>query len=376
MKILHLGDLHLGKRYQEYSFIEDQRYLLDQVLERVEQERPELVVIAGDVYDKSVPSEEAVKLFDDFLLRLLNRGLEVAVSSGNHDSAERLAFGNRYFRENLHISSSYHGSLESFSMQDEYGELRVYMLPFVKPAMVRPYFPEEEIGSYTEAVRAALREVPRDDIRKVLVAHQFVTGAQKSESEEVNVGSLDNVDAEVFDAFDYVALGHIHRAQSVGRPGIRYCGTLLKYNISEANQQKSFCFAELREKGNLKITTLPVLPLHDMVRIEGMFQDIISREHLAACNPEDYTYIVLNDEQDVPHVMNRLRSHFKRVLGLAYNNARTKAERMDLERIHIEDKTPFELVGELFYKTNGQPMNAAQAKLIQDLIEDLWREQA
>lgn len=376
MKILHLGDLHLGKRYQEYSFIEDQRYLLDQVLERVEQERPELVLIAGDVYDKSVPSEEAVKLFDDFLLRLLNRGLEVAVSSGNHDSAERLAFGNRYFRENLHISSSYHGSLESFSMQDEHGELRVYMLPFVKPAMVRPYFPEEEIGSYTEAVRAALREVPRDDIRKVLVAHQFVTGAQKSESEEVNVGSLDNVDAEVFDAFDYVALGHIHRAQSVGRPGIRYCGTLLKYNISEANQQKIFCFVELREKGNLKMTTLPVLPLRDMVRIEGMFQDIISREHLAACNPEDYTYIVLNDEQDVPHVMNRLRSHFKRVLGLAYNNARTKAERMDLERIHIEDKTPFELVGELFYKTNGQPMNAAQAKLIQDLIEDLWREQA
>ncbi len=375
MKILHLSDLHLGKRYNEYSFIEDQEHILKQVLQRIDEEKPQLVLIAGDVYDRSIPSEEAVRLFDEFLVQLLDRNLEIAVSSGNHDSAERLAFGNRIFPKNLHISSVYRGKLETFRMQDAHGDVDVYLLPFVKPAHVKAFFPEAEITSYTDAIRVALQEVPQDSVRKILVAHQFVTGAMKSESEEINVGTLDNVDVNVFDAFDYVALGHIHRAQSIGREGIRYCGTVLKYNISEANQEKSVCFVNLEEKGNLSVYSRPLQPKRDMVKIEKHFEQIL-QDARKQQNHEDYTYITLNDEQEVPNAFQRLREYFPNILGMAYNNTRTRAEKADLDTVIIEEKSPYDLVKELFQKMNGQSMNQEQSAVLRDSIEQVWGNQA
>lgn len=249
MKLIHLSDIHLGKRVNEYSMIEDQEYILKRIINIVDDEMPDGVIIAGDVYDKSVPSAEAVQLFDDFLVRLAKRKIEVFVISGNHDSPERIAFASRIMdASGIHMSPVYTGEIVPISMHDEYGEVTVYMLPFVKPVNVRR-FCEDEITTYTEAVKhAVLKMNINPDNRNVLVTHQFVTGARRSESEEISVGGTDNVDAGVFDDFDYVALGHIHSPQNCGSDKIRYCGTPLKYSFSEARDKKSVTVVEIAEK--------------------------------------------------------------------------------------------------------------------------------
>lgn len=372
MKILHLSDLHIGRRYNEYSLLEDQKFILQQVLEKVKEQKPDLVAIAGDVYDKSVPSEEAVRFFDDFLVDLVNTGVEVAICSGNHDSAERLAFGNRLFVKNLHISSTYKGKLEFFTMQDGFGEIEVYLLPFVKPSHVRQYFPEEKIENFTDALRVALQEVPDTQTRKILLCHQFVTGASKSESEEVTVGTLDNVDAAIFHAFDYVALGHIHRAQNLEGGRIRYCGTLLKYNIAEANQEKSMSFIELKEKNKPILTTHALSPLRDMVVLEGLFTELLQKENLDKQNLEDYIYVVLKDEEEVPNAIGRLRSYFPNILGLRYDNQRTRQEAQSVEGVYIENQSPIDLISTFFQSNNGKALSETQAKLCQKYIDELW----
>ena len=230
MKIMHLSDLHLGKRVNEFSMLEDQEYILTKIINIIDEQEPQVVIIAGDVYDKSVPSAEAVELFDDFLVRLSKRNLKVFVISGNHDSAERIAFGGRLMdKSGIYMSPVYNGKVEPITLADDYGEVNFYMLPFVKPSNVRRFYPEYEIGSYTDAIKAAIDTMNMDaNKRNVLITHQFVTGALRSESEEISVGGTDNVDANVFEDFDYVALGHIHRAQKCGSEFIRYSGTPLK----------------------------------------------------------------------------------------------------------------------------------------------------
>lgn len=223
MRLIHLSDLHLGKRVNEFSMLEDQEYILTKIINIVDNEKPDAVIIAGDVYDKSVPSAEAVELFDDFLVRLSKRHLKVVVVSGNHDSSERIAFGGRLMDANgIHISPVYHGEITPVTMEDEYGVLNVYMLPFLKPVNVRRFFPDAEISSYTDALRVAVNQLRINaDERNILVTHQFVTGAVRSDSEYISVGGTDNVDSSVFEGFDYVALGHIHRPQSVGKETVR-----------------------------------------------------------------------------------------------------------------------------------------------------------
>lgn len=372
MKLLHLSDLHIGRRYNEYSLLEDQKHILAQVLQKIKEEKPDLVAIAGDVYDKSVPSEEAVRFFDDFLVDLVNTGVEVAISSGNHDSAERLAFGNRLFVKNLHISSTYKGQLEHFSMEDAYGKIEVYLLPFVKQGHVRLYFPEEKIENTTDAIRVALQEVPHDDTRKILLCHQFVTGASRSESEEITVGTMDNVDASVFDAFDYVALGHIHKPQTFDGGRIRYCGTLLKYNIAEANQEKNLSFVELKEKNKPVLTTHALSPLRDMRIIEGLFEELLQKENLSQIQLNDYIYVVLKDEEEVPNAIGRLRSYFPNILGLRYDNQRTRLEAQNMDAVYIENQSPIDLISSFFQNSNGKEMSENQAKLCQKYIDELW----
>ena len=249
MKLIHLSDLHLGKRVNEFSMLEDQAYILEQILTIIDAEQPQAVLVAGDIYDKAVPSAEAVQLFDDFLCRLSWRRLQVFVISGNHDSAERIAFGGRLMDgSGIHLSPVYDGTVEPISLTDEWGAVDVYLLPFVKPAHVRRFFPEASIESYTDAMAVAISAMEiKEDRRNILLTHQFVTGALRSDSEQISVGGADNVDAAVFASFDYVALGHIHRPQSIGREAVRYCGTPLKYSFSEAGHRKSVTVVELRE---------------------------------------------------------------------------------------------------------------------------------
>ena len=227
MRLIHISDLHLGKRLNEYSLIEDQRYILQQIIEVIDERKADAVLVAGDIYDKTVPSEEAMMLWDGFLNALARRGILVFAISGNHDSAVRFAnLGTLISGAGIHLAAAYHGEVSPVVLSDEFGEVNVYMLPFVKPSTVRPFFPDDEVKSYTDAVRLAVAQMRVDETkRNVLVAHQFVTGAQRCESEEIVVGGVDNVDAGVFDAFDYVALGHIHGPQSVTREFVRYCGT-------------------------------------------------------------------------------------------------------------------------------------------------------
>ena len=224
---MHLSDLHLGKRVYEFSMYEDQKYILKQILEIAGEQKADAVLISGDVYDKPIPPAEAVQLFDDFLTALSDRKVPVYVISGNHDSAERLSFGARLMTQSsVFMSAAFHGTVQKYSLQDEYGTVNFYLLPFLKPTIVRQAYPEAEIGSYQEAVQYVLAQTPVEKSqRNVLLAHQFVTGAKTSESEEILVGGLDNMDASLFDDFDYVALGHIHTPQKIGRETVRYCGT-------------------------------------------------------------------------------------------------------------------------------------------------------
>ena len=383
MKLLHLSDLHLGKRVNEFSMLEDQQYILKQILNIIEEEQPDAVLMAGDIYDKSVPSAEAVQLFDEFLYRLSEGDRQVFVISGNHDSPERLAFGGRLMdRSGIHIAPVYHGHVDPFVLQDASGPVNLYLLPFVKPAQVRKYFPDQEIVSYTDAVRAALEEMgPDPDQRNVLVTHQFVTGASRSDSEEISVGGADNVDAPVFDAFDYTALGHIHGPQNAGGERIRYCGTPLKYSFSEAGHQKSVTVAELgeKEKGGekaaLSLRTIPLKPLRDLREIRGTYLELTAKSYYEDMNREDYLHVTLTDEEDVPDAVGKLRIIYPNLMKLDYDNRRTRAGAAPVEGTDLEQKSPAELFAEFYERQNNGPMSEEQLAFAEGLIEKIWEDE-
>ena len=378
MKLIHLSDLHLGKRVGEVSMLEDQAYILDRVLDIVDGAGPDALLIAGDVYDKSVPSAEAVTLFDDFLCRLARRKLPVLVISGNHDSPERLAFGSRLMEgTGVHLSPVYDGNVKPITLTDEHGPVDFWLLPFLKPAHLRRFYPEETIDSYTDAVGAAIAHMNIDPSRRnVLLCHQFVTGAATCESEELIVGGTDNVDAAVFDGFDYVALGHLHGPQNVGSSRIRYCGTPLKYSFSEASQYKSVTVAELGEKGDLTLHTVPLTPRHDMRVIQGTFAQLTAENSDAAGEREDYLHIILTDEEDVPEALGRLRLVYPNILKLSYDNTRTRTSQSVDRAQRVAQKSPLELFEELYETQNNQPMSQEQRDFAQRLIEQLREEDA
>lgn len=379
MKLIHLSDLHLGKRLNEFSLMEDQAYILMKILNVIDEERPDAVLVAGDVYDKSVPSAEAVELFDDFLVRLAKRKLQIFVISGNHDSPERLAFGGRLMdASGVHLSPAYNGHIEPFAMEDNFGRVNVYMLPFVKSGHVRRFFPEEKIESYTDALAVAIEDMHFDQTqRNILIAHQFVTGAERSDSEEISVGGLDNVDAAVFDGFDYVALGHIHAPQDIESARIRYCGTPLKYSFSEVDQEKSVTVVELGEKGSLTLRTVPLVPKRDLVELRGRYEELMSRSFYEGTSwQEDYVRITLTDEQDVPEAMGRLRVVYRNLMKLDYDNTRTR-HMAQLDGVEdAERRSPMELFSEFYEKQNGAKPSEEQEALLKKMIEAIWEEEA
>lgn len=375
MKLIHLSDLHLGKRVNEFSMLEDQQYILEEILRIIDSEKPDGVLIAGDVYDKTVPSAEAVTLLDEFLVQLSKRDTQTFLISGNHDSAERLAFGGRLMEQSgIHIARVYNGVLAPLTLRDEYGPVDLYLLPFLRPVQVRRFFPESEIATYTEAMAAVLGAADIDKThRNVLVTHQFVTGAQTCDSEELSVGGTDNVDVSVFDDFDYVALGHIHGPQKIGRETVRYCGTPLKYSFSEVGHKKSVTVVELAEKGSVAIRTVPLVPKRDMSELRGAYNELMLRENYEG-KPfrNDYLRITLTDEEDIPNAVNNLRTVYPYIMRLDYDNRRTRTESYVDGAEQVERKRPLTLLEEFYESQNGQPMSEEQRSFAKQLMERIW----
>ena len=378
MKFLHLADLHLGKRVNGFSMLEDQAHILRQILAILDDEQPDGVLIAGDVYDKSVPSVEAVELLDGFLTELRTRGVPVLLISGNHDSPERLAFGGRVMDScGIHISPVYNGALAPVTLHDEFGPVHVWLLPFVKPAHVRRWFPDADIESYTDAMAEAVAHMDIDTAaRNVLVTHQFVTGGTRSVSEELSVGGTDNVDSGVFAPFDYVALGHLHGAQHIGRETIRYAGSPLKYSFSEARQHKSVTVVTLGEKGDVQVRTVALTPLRELREIRGSYDELTARsfyEHTTYRS--DYLHLILTDEQDVFDAISRLRTIYPYLMTLDYDNARTRAAGGMSVPAETERRTPLELFEALYTRQNHQPMSEVQRAYIAQLMEQIMEVQ-
>lgn len=377
MKLIHLSDLHLGKRVNEFSMIEDQAYILTEIINIIDDEAPSAVVIAGDVYDKSVPSTEAVELFDNFLVRLAKRNIQVFIISGNHDSPERLAFAGRLIDiSGVHLSPVYNGNITPFALDDEFGRVNIFMLPFIKPVHVRKLFPEEKIDTYTDAVRTAIEKMEiNTEERNILVTHQFVTGADRCQSEEISVGGSDNVDADVFEAFDYTALGHIHGPQDIIPDRVRYSGTPLKYSFSEVKHKKSVTVAELKEKGNISIRTIPLTPKHDMAEIRGTYDELTLKsfyENTSYC--EDYIHITLTDEEEIPYASGKLRAIYKNLMKLDYDNKRTQHSAEINGTLSAEKRSPFDMFSELYRQQNGTDMSEQQEDFMKKLIEEIWEE--
>ena len=371
MKLIHLSDLHIGKRVNEVSMIEDQEFILLQILQIIDDEKADAVLIAGDVYDKSVPSAEAVTLFDDFLCRLAKRKIPTLIISGNHDSPERLAFGNRLLElGGIHISPVYDGNVRSVTLTDEHGEAVFWLLPFIKPAHVKRFYPDAGIESYTDAVRVAVEKMGIDTAkRNVLLTHQFVTGATTCESEELSVGGSDNVDASVFESFDYVALGHLHGPQNIGSNRVRYCGTMLKYSLSETAHHKSVTVVNLGAKGDLELQLRPLTPRHDLRQIRGTFTELTDKSFYQKTATDDYIYAVLTDEEDVPEAIGKLRVIYPNLMHLRYDNTRTRVNQVIGSAADVQRKSPLMLFEELYEKQNNQPMSQVQRTFAQELIE-------
>lgn len=380
MRFLHTADLHIGKRVNEFSMLEDQEYILRQILKTADKEQVEAVLIAGDVYDKQVPSAEAVRLFDWFLTQLNSRKLPVFVIGGNHDSVERLSFGAQIMEESgVYLTQSYDGKVVPVRLEDEYGPVNLWMLPFLKPAMVKRFFSEQDIVTYQDALETVIgnMELNREE-RNLLIAHQFVTGAVTGGSEdsvEVFVGGVENVDASVFADFDYVALGHIHRAQSAGGEQIRYSGTPLKYSFSEIRHEKSVTIAELKEKGSLTVHQEPLKPLHDMREIRGSYEELVLRENYQGTDLEDYLHVILTDENDIPDVIGRLRSIYPNIMKLDYDNQRTRRNQELMKEEAAVEQSPMELLGQFFSQQNNQEMSPEQTEYARTLMETIRKEE-
>lgn len=376
MKLLHIADLHIGKRVNEYNMLEDQQFILSQILNTVEQEKPSGILIAGDVYDKSQPSAEAVELLDEFLTKLIALGQPVFMISGNHDSPERLGFGSRIMKNNgLHIAGVFDGTMNKEVLTDEFGPVNIYLLPFIKPAFVRPYF-ELNIESFTDAVQAVITAANIDiNERNVLVSHQFVTnGAQqpiRSESENISVGGLDNVDSSVFDGFDYIALGHLHGPQRIGSEAIRYAGSPLKYSFSESRQNKSVTILELGAKGNSEIRLISLIPLRDMREIKGPIAELMRAGVEDDAGAQDYIHATITDEEEIYDAIGQLRQIYPNIMNIDFENSRTHqlVSSKTAASGDVAQKSPMELFSEFYQNQNNCEMTAEQIQMMQKIFE-------
>lgn len=375
MKLMHISDLHIGKRVNEFNLIEDQKFILEQIIHIAQEEHPDGVLIAGDIYDKSQPSAEAVVLLDYFLTKLTANGMPVFIISGNHDSPERLGFGNKLLYKNkLYIAGVFNGSLESFELKDEYGLVHIHLLPFLKPAMLRPHY-EQAVDTYDEAVRMVISSAYiNTSERNILLAHQFIVSGAKqpeiSDSETISVGGLDQIDSSAFDPFDYVALGHLHGPQKIGRDSIRYCGSPLKYSFSEVHQKKSVVMLELKNKGELSIDLIPLNPIRDMRKIKGPIETLLQlgREEIEAAN--DYIHATLTDEEELYDAIGQLREVYPNIMGIDFeSNKSQSSSTINNAFTYMSKKSPMDLFSEFYQLQNNNELNLQQEKILEAILQ-------
>lgn len=378
---MHLADLHLGKRVNGFSMMEDQEYILNRILEIMEEEQPDGLLIAGDVYDKTIPPAEAVRRMDDFLTAVAEKHVPVFLISGNHDSAERVAFGHQLMQgSGIWISPVYDGTIRHHTLEDRWGEVNIYLIPFLRPSVVRSFFPDVEIEDYTDALRTIIEDLQVDTSRRnVVLAHQFVTAAgalpETCDSEQLSVGGLDRVDGSVFSPFDYTALGHLHGPQRVGSETIRYAGSPLKYSFSELHQKKSVTVAELRAKGETEIRQIPLQPRREMTELRGTFEEILEEARKKGEPQTDYYHMILTDETDVVDALSRLREYYPNIMLLDYDNRRTRSQKEVEQLERVEERTPGELFAALYEQQNGQEMDSDRKEYLDGLIREIWEEQ-
>jgi len=378
---MHLADLHLGKRVNGFSMMEDQEYILNRILEIMEEEQPDGLLIAGDVYDKTIPPAEAVRRMDDFLTAVAAKHVSVFLISGNHDSAERVAFGHQLMQgSGIWISPVYDGTIRHHTLEDRWGEVNIYLIPFLRPSVVRSFFPDVEIEDYTDALRTIIEDLQVDTSRRnVVLAHQFVTAAgalpETCDSEQLSVGGLDRVDGSVFSPFDYTALGHLHGPQRVGSETIRYAGSPLKYSFSELHQKKSVTVVELRAKGETEIRQIPLQPRREMTEMRGTFEEILEEARKKGAPQTDYYHMILTDEIDVVDALSRLREYYPNIMLLDYDNRRTRSQKEVEQLDRVEERTPGELFAALYEQQNGQEMDSDRKEYLDGLIREIWEEQ-
>ena len=373
MRFLHLSDLHLGKRLGEMPLAKDQEYILSELAGIADSENADAVIIAGDVYDTAVPPAEAVSMFDRFITRLADSGKKIFIISGNHDSQRRLEFGASLMKNSgVYLRGTYGGAYEPVVLRDEEGEICVYMLPFVKPSSVRFAHEECEAATTDEAVRFAISAMNVDPSkRNILIAHQFVAGSQRSDSEDLSAGGSDSVGPDALAAFDYVALGHLHSSQRAGSEFIRYCGSPLKYSFSEIRGNKCALIVDVMKKGCVSVKSLPLTPLHDLRHIKGEYAQLTLLENYKGTKLDDYVYITLTDEDDVPNAIGKLRSIYPNILKLDYDNVRTRTTAQFDIPSEVKMKSPEELISEFFKMQNSVLPNEYQTQIIKDTLKKL-----
>ncbi len=380
MRILHLADLHLGKILQEESLLEDQKYMLEEIIKKVQEENIEIILISGDIYDRSIPQTDAVDMLDYFLNKLIkDLKKQVFIISGNHDSKERLGFGNKIFEnDGLYISSKYEGQIKKVELQDEYGKLNIYLLPFIKPVEVKKYF-EDEILSYDETIKKIIEKENIDETqRNIILTHQFVTcigeEVERTDSETISLGGIDNVDISNYDKFDYVAIGHVHRPQRIGRDTARYAGTMLKYSFSEVNHKKTIPIIDFKEKGNINIKLVELTPLRDMREIKGPIEELTKKENYKNTNTEDYIKAIITNEEPVYDAIGQIRKVYPNVLKLEIQNSKSSVSQNDekeKELQNIKNKSEVELFNEFYKFQNYTELNDEQTQVIENIVKEI-----
>ena len=378
MKILHTSDLHIGIRIKDYSMLEEQKYILKQIVEYAEREQPDAIIIAGDIYDKTIPSAEAVALFDEFLVALSRLGKTIFIISGNHDSAERIAFASRIMEASrVYLSPVYNGKVEPIVLQDNDTQFAFYLLPYLKPSLVQHYAEDDvTIRSYDEAMRYVIGRMHIDKTRRnILITHQYIAEAERTDSEDIMIGGLDSIDASIFEDFDYVALGHLHRPQSCGRATIRYSGSPLKYSFSEVKDHKSLSLITINGNDTPQVSLLPLNPLHDWYDLRGTYEQLTAKSFYDKTDlQEAYVRITLTDEEDIVDGMRKLKTIYHRLTELCYDNKRTRAgftligKPMDVRQLQ-----PEQLFSELYEKQNAHPLSDEQKQYLNRLIDEVFR---
>ena len=383
MKILHLADLHLGKILQEQSLIEDQEYMLKEIIKIIKNEDIGAVLISGDVYDRSVPPAEAVNLLDNFLKILIKElKIKVFIISGNHDSKDRLGFGSKIFEdEGLYIESKYNGNLRKIEIEDEYGRLNIYMLPFIKPVEVKQYFEDDLENNYNTAINKIIKkEKINKEERNIILVHQFVTAGtvepERSESEVLTLGGIENVDVSNFDDFDYVAIGHVHRPQKIGRDTARYAGTMLKYSFSEINHNKTVPIIDFKEKGNIEINLKELAPIRDMREIKGPIEELLKKENYEKGNINDYIKAIITNEETVYDAIGQIRRIYPNTLKLEIRNSKTinSVEEQNLNLEKVKKKSELELFSDFYKSQNNVDLDENQKEIIKDIISEVKHE--